>query len=96
MLSANPVDASKLSGNDLEKQLLRIGLNTALEAINLYERLSAQSEDDKVKKALQGIIKREKEHVGELETLLLRHDVEQMEELAEGTKEIEKYDEHDA
>jgi rubrerythrin len=76
MLSTIPFDQSKLSGEDLDKQLLRIGLIAELDAINLYEQLAALSQDAKIKKTFQNIAKEEKEHVGEFETLLLRSDSE--------------------
>jgi len=92
MLSTIPFDLSKISDADLEKQLLRLGLIAELDAINLYEQLASLSKDEKIKKTFQNIAKEEKEHVGEFETLLLRNDAEQMEELAEGTKEVESID----
>lgn len=92
MLSNIPFDLSKISDEDLEKQLLRLGLIAELDAINLYEQLASLSKDEKIKKTFQNIAREEKEHVGEFETLLLRSDVEQMKELAEGTKEVEAID----
>lgn len=93
MLSSIPFDISKVSGEDMEKQLLRIGLIAELDAINLYEQLVSLSQDEKTKKTFHNIIKEEKEHIGELETLLLRNDAEQIKELGEGTNEVEALDE---
>ena len=92
MLSTIPLDLSNMSGEDLEKQLLRIGLIAELEEINLYERLAALSKDEKIKKTFQKIAKEEKEHVGEFETLLLRTDKDQLQGLGEGTKTVEAMD----
>ena len=89
MLSTIPLDLSNMSGEDLEKQLLRIGLIAELEEINLYERLAALSKDEKT---FQKIAKEEKEHVGEFETLLLRTDKDQLQGLGEGTKTVEAMD----
>jgi len=92
MLSSIPFDLGKVSGEDLEKQVLRIGLIAELDAINLYEQLAALSQDEKIKKTFLNIAKEEKEHVGEFETLLMRNDPEQIKELDEGAKEVEELD----
>lgn len=92
MLSHIPFDLSKIDGENLERQILRIGLIAELDAINLYEQLATLSEDKSVKQTLRDIIKEEKEHVGEFETLLLRNDPEQIKELEKGTQEVEERD----
>lgn len=92
MLSQIPFDPSKLNEKDLEKQILRIGLIAELDAINLYEQLTSLTKDETTVKIFRDIIKKEKEHVGELETLLLRHDPEQIQELKEGTAQVEEFD----
>lgn len=43
MLSKIPFDLSKLSNDDIEKEILRTGIIAELDAINLYEQLSALS-----------------------------------------------------
>lgn len=92
MLSTIPYDLSKVSGEDLEKQILRIGLIAELDAINLYEQLAALSQDEKIRKTFLNVAKEEKEHVGEFETLLMRNDPEQIKELDKGSKEVEGLD----
>lgn len=92
MLSSVPFDPSQIDAADLENQLLRLGMTAELDAINLYEQLETLSKDPLIKKTFQSIAKQEKEHMGELETLLLRHDAEQIAELKEGTSEVEKLD----
>ena len=92
MLSTIPFDPAKMSEQDLEKQVLRVGLIAELDAINLYEQLVALVKDETTRKTFQNIIKKEKEHLGELETLLLRNDPEQIKELKEGTAEVEELD----
>jgi rubrerythrin len=92
MLSSIPFDLDKVGDEDVEKQLLRIGLIAELDAINLYEQLAARSRDEKIKKVFQNIAREEKEHVGEFETLLMRLDPEQIKELDAGAKEVEGLD----
>jgi rubrerythrin len=59
------------------------------DAINLYEQMSAMTSDSNIKKILSSITKEEKTHFGEFQTLLLKRDVEQMNELERAKKEIE-------
>lgn len=93
MLSINPFDLARSEGADLEKQILRVGLISELDTVNLIEQLSSISKDEKVKAILGYIIKEEKEHVGAMKTLLLRIDEQQMQGLADGTKRLEELNE---
>ena len=90
MLSKIPFELSKLSAEDLEKEILRIGLIAELDAINLYEQLASLSKNEKVRKVFLDIAREEKTHVGELQTLLLMLDREQVVELEKGKKEVEE------
>lgn len=92
MLSINPLDLAQTTGEDKEKQILRVGLISELDTVNLIEQLASVSKDEKVKAILLRIIKEEKVHIGALETLLLRIDEQQMAGLAEGTKKLEELD----
>ncbi len=93
MLSINPFDLTQIKSGDIEKQILRVGLISKLDTVNLIEQLSSISEDEKVKAILSHILKEEKTHIGAFEALLLRIDEQQMEGLAEGTKQLEELDE---
>lgn len=90
MLSKIPVDLKKLSQEDLEKEILRIGLIAELDAVNLYEQLAARTQSAHIKKVLLDIAKEEKTHIGEFQALLLKEDVEQPGELEKGRKEVEE------
>ncbi len=90
MLSKIPFELSKLSAEDLEKEILRIGLIAELDAINLYEQLASLSKNEKVRKVFLDIAREEKTHVGEFQTLLLMLDREQVVELEKGKKEVEE------
>lgn len=92
MLSKIPFDPSKLSCDDIEKEILRIGIIAELDAINLYEQLASLSKNEKIKKVFLDIAREEKTHVGEFQTLLLSLDKEQVEELEKGRKEVEELD----
>ncbi len=88
MLSKIPTDLSKLSKENLKKEILRLGLMAELDAINLYEQLAAMTDDPDIKKIILDIAREEKTHVGEFQTLLLKEDPEQVRELEEGEKEV--------
>lgn len=90
MLSQIPVDFKKLKREDLDREILRIGMIAELDAINLYEQLAAVAEDESLRRILLDIAKEEKTHFGEFQTLLLRKDKEQVEELEKGKEEVDE------
>ena len=85
-----PLDLSKVSQENADKEILRIGMLAELDAINLYEQMAAMAQDGNLKKVLLDVAKEEKTHVGEFQAMLLKADQEQAEELKEGEKEIEE------
>jgi rubrerythrin len=89
MLSQFPIDLDKVAKEDIDKEILRLGIIAELDAINLYEQLASKTENTKLKKVFLDIAKEEKTHVGEFQTLLLELDKEQVQELEEGKKEVE-------
>jgi len=90
MLSKEPIDLSKVSEEDLDKEVLRLGIIAELDAISLYEQLAATTSNEKIRKVLLDIAKEEKTHVGEFLALLLELDKEQAKELEEGRKEVKE------
>jgi rubrerythrin len=90
MLSQIPINLQKVKKEDLDKEILRVGMIAELDAVNLYEQLTAMTENVNIKKILLDIAKEEKTHAGEFQTLLLKEDKEQEKELEEGKKEVEE------
>lgn len=90
MLSQFPIDLDKLSEEDIDKEILRLGVIAELDAINFYEQLAAKAKNPIVKKVMLAVAKEEKEHVGEFQSLLFELDPEQVEEYEEGKKEVEE------
>jgi len=88
MLSTIPINIEKVKKEDLDKEILRVGIIAELDAVNLYEQMAAMTENETIKKILLDIAKEEKTHVGEFQTLLLKEDTEQEKELEEGKKEV--------
>jgi len=90
MLSDIPKKLAGLSPDQIDQEICRAGLIAELDAINLYEQMSALAQDPKLKEMLADIAKEEKTHVGEFQALLLQKDNEQVTELAKGKKEVEE------
>jgi len=90
MLSQIPLNLQKVSKENLDREILRVGMIAELDAVSLYEQLAAMTEDPHIKRILIDIAKEEKTHVGEFQALLLKRDQEQAKELEEGKKEVEE------
>lgn len=90
MLSKMPISLEHIDASDRDKQILRAGLIAEYDAINLYEQMASLAESEDIKKVMLDVAKEEKEHVGEFQTLLLRMDEEQVEEMIGGKEEIKE------
>jgi len=90
MLSQTPINFQNVKSENVDKEVLRLGIIAELDAINLYEQLAATTKNENVSKILLDIAKEEKTHVGEFQALLLQLDSEQTKELYEGKKEVEE------
>ena len=88
MLSQIPLNLEKVKKEDLDREIVRVGIIAELDAINLYEQLASMATDKNIKKILLDIAKEEKTHMGEFQALLLNRDKEQVKELEEGKKEV--------
>jgi rubrerythrin len=90
MLSQLPVDLNKVKKEDIDREILRAGMIAELDAVNFYEQMAALTENHKIRLVLQDIVKEEKTHMGEFQTLLLKLDKEQQAELKAGEAEVEE------
>ena len=90
MLSQMPIDLAKVRKEDVDREILRAGMIAELDAINFYEQMAALTENEGIRKVLLDIAKEEKTHMGEFQTLLLKEDKEQKEELKEGEEEVDE------
>jgi rubrerythrin len=90
MLSKIPIILESIGKENMDKEILRVGIIAELDAINLYEQMAAMTKDKNIKNILLDIAKEEKTHVGEFLTLLQKNDREQGVELEEGKKEVEE------
>ncbi|VVB76190.1 Rubrerythrin [Candidatus Tiddalikarchaeum anstoanum] len=87
-MSNIPNRLDPVSGKEIDKEVLRTGIIAELDAINLYEQLSANAKEPKIKKLFLNIAKEEKTHMGEFQAMLLQNDSEQVKELENGKKEV--------
>ena len=85
-----PINLDKVKKDDIDKEILRIGIIAELDAVSLYEQLAAMTNNENIRKVLFDIAKEEKTHVGEFQALLLKEDKEQVKELEEGKKEVDE------
>ena len=90
MLSKIPIDLGRIKQKDLDKEILRAAIIAELDAINLYEEFANMTDNKDIKAVILDIAEEEKTHVGELQTMLLRMDKEQLVELEKGKKEVEE------
>jgi rubrerythrin len=90
MLSMIPIRLEDIEAGDIDKEILRVGIIAEYDAINLYEQMAALAKSKDIKKVMLDVAKEEKEHVGEFQSLLLRLDKQQLEEMEEGKKEVEE------
>ena len=90
MMSKIPMKIENVEKKILDREILRVAMIAELDAISLYEQLAAVTENENIKKILLDVAKEEKTHMGEFQTLLLKEDKEQGDELEEGKKEVEE------
>ncbi|MCQ6962454.1 ferritin family protein [Methanolobus chelungpuianus] len=90
MLSKIPVDLSRVDKKDLDLEILRAAIIAEFDAISLYEQMAGLTDNEEVKRVLMDVAHEEKTHVGEFQTLLLRADEEQKQELKAGEKEVDE------
>jgi len=90
MLSNIPINLDKVKNEEIDKEILRVGIIAELDAVNLYEQLAAITSNNNIKMLFLDIAKEEKTHVGEFQTLLLTLDKQQAQELEKGKKEVEE------
>jgi rubrerythrin len=90
LLSKIPLSLKRLSKENMDREILRVGIIAELDAINLYEQMACMTENENIKRVLLDIAKEEKTHVGEFQALLLINDKEQEKELKKGEREVEE------
>jgi rubrerythrin len=90
MFTQIPIDLEKVEKAEIDKEIIRTAIIAELDAINLYEQMAYMTDDKDLRKVLLDVAREEKTHVGEFQTMLLKDDKEQVEELSHGQKEIDE------
>ncbi|HYA93275.1 MAG TPA: ferritin family protein [Thermodesulfobacteriota bacterium] len=90
MLSKIPIDIERIRKENLDREILRAAIIAELDAINLYEQMADMTQNKNIRKLLLDVAREEKTHVGEFQTLLLREDHQQQDELEKGKKEAKQ------
>jgi rubrerythrin len=90
MLSTIPIDLTEIDKENIDREILRVGIIAELDAINLYEQMASLAKSEAIKASLLDVAKEEKTHVGEFQALLLKVDHEQADELEHGRREVEE------
>jgi len=90
MLSKIPIDIERVKKEGLDREILRVAIIAELDAINLYEQMADMTQNKNIRKLLLDVAREEKTHVGEFQTLLLREDRQQQDELEKGKKEVKE------
>jgi rubrerythrin len=90
MLEEKPIKLEKVEKKFLDREILRLAIIAELDAVTLYEQLAAATENKAIRGVLLDVAREEKTHVGEFQTMLLRIDEEQVEELKHGKEEVEE------
>ena len=71
-----------------DTEIIRVAIQSELDAINLYDQLAAKATNDNVKKILLDISKEEKVHASEFETVLKQIDPQEIGAETDGKKEV--------
>ena len=90
MLSKIPIDIERIKKEGLDREILRAAIIAELDAINLYEQMADMTQNKNIRKLLLDVAREEKTHVGEFQTLLLKEDRQQQDELEKGEKEAKQ------
>lgn len=90
MVSVTPVKLDKITRKDVDKQIMRTAMMAELDAINLYEQLAAQTDNENARIVLLDVAREEKTHFGEFQEMLLRIDKEQVRELCKAKEEVKE------
>ncbi|MCM1987523.1 MULTISPECIES: ferritin family protein [Methanococcoides] len=74
MMSEMPIIPENLSKEDLDKELIRIGMIAELDAVNFYEQMASLTKDEDLKAVLLEVAREEMVHIAMFETVLMEVD----------------------
>lgn len=68
-MSQIPLKLDKVRKEDIDKEILRVAIIAALDAVNLYEQMAALTDNEHLKTALLEIADNEKTYVEQFQAL---------------------------
>lgn len=74
MMSEMPIIPENVSKENLDKELIRIGMIAELDAVNFYEQMASLTKDEDLKAVLLEVARQEMVHVAMFETVLMEVD----------------------
>ncbi|MBN2488135.1 MAG: rubrerythrin [Methanosarcinaceae archaeon] len=83
MLSEIPVDLDIVKKEDIDKELMRLGMIAELDAVNLYEQMASLTDDENIKSVLLDVTREEMIHIAMFQAVLMDVDTEYLKVLAE-------------
>jgi rubrerythrin len=83
MMSEMPIIPENLSKEDLDKELIRIGMIAELDAVNFYEQMASLTKDEDLKAVLLEVAREEMVHIAMFETVLMEVDSAYLKVLAD-------------
>ena len=83
MMSEMPIIPENVSKEDLDKELIRIGMIAELDAVNFYEQMASITKDEGLKAVLLEVARQEMVHIAMFETVLMEVDSEYLKVLAD-------------
>jgi rubrerythrin len=83
MMSEMPIIPENISKEDLDKELIRIGMIAELDAVNFYEQMASLTKDEDLKAVLLEVAREEMVHIAMFETVLMEVDSAYLKVLAD-------------
>jgi rubrerythrin len=83
MLSEIPIDLDMVKKEDIDKELMRLGIIAELDAVNLYEQMASLTGDENIKSVILDVIREEMIHIAMFQAVLMDVDSEYLKVLAE-------------
>ncbi|ABE51997.1 ferritin family protein [Methanococcoides burtonii] len=74
MMSEMPIIPENVNKEDLDKELIRIGMIAELDAVNFYKQMTPLTKDEDLKAVLLEVAREEMVHIAMFETVLMEVD----------------------
>jgi rubrerythrin len=89
VLSQIPIDLTRVSPENIDREILRAAIIAEWDAVNLYEQMAEIADNPDIREVLLDVAGEEKTHVGEFCALLEIVDPEGAEDIMRGIEEVQ-------